>query len=568
MLQQGYRIEYCAAAEALTFAPEDFREFFNQRRRWMPSTMANILDLLMSYKTTTRNNLNISYLYIFYQIILFLSSILGPSTVLLAMQSAVKTVFSTSTVLAYILTYGPTVIFIFICLKFKAPFQLTIAMILSAIYAMLMMAVLVGTIVNISEEGIFTPSAVFLYVLVGVFLVAGFFHPHELTDLFWGLLYFICIPAGYLLLTIYAICNLNNVSWGTRETQKAMLENQEITSKRKKKTDDELGVVSQEVIEDILKQAKSTKVKDVSCKDLLPSIFHWINNLVLLRSIESVINISKTTENMEDEQSDRKKMTGTIKRQNTRHFNKYSSVNDELWAKDEKGHINSLPKQEIAFWEELIINYLKPLDADKDKEKAVARALKEFRNKVAFAFFFVNGLWLVIMSAMTEVKKVLNLTIMIDGNAIIIEPLGLLFLVIFTVLLVVQFFGMIQHRYGTFLLILAHTNLRHRNSSPDAVYEKIKCITTSPDLDDKNKEKSRERVTPNDLDNIYENFRMSFIEQRKDMGKSIKRPAITDGDQPFNFKKTFRKKMNVKEVKKRNERNKMAGFQQEDFEHF
>ncbi|CAG2218266.1 CHS1 [Mytilus edulis] len=27
LLQQGYRIEYCAAAEALTFAPEDFREF-------------------------------------------------------------------------------------------------------------------------------------------------------------------------------------------------------------------------------------------------------------------------------------------------------------------------------------------------------------------------------------------------------------------------------------------------------------------------------------------------------------------------------------------------------------
>ncbi|XP_052098915.1 chitin synthase chs-2-like [Mytilus californianus] len=54
MLQQGYRIEYCAAAEALTFAPEEFREFFNQRRRWMPSTMANILDLLMSYNQTTK----------------------------------------------------------------------------------------------------------------------------------------------------------------------------------------------------------------------------------------------------------------------------------------------------------------------------------------------------------------------------------------------------------------------------------------------------------------------------------------------------------------------------------
>jgi chitin synthase len=39
-------VEYCAAADALTYAPEGFEEFYNQRRRWSPSTMANIMDLL------------------------------------------------------------------------------------------------------------------------------------------------------------------------------------------------------------------------------------------------------------------------------------------------------------------------------------------------------------------------------------------------------------------------------------------------------------------------------------------------------------------------------------------
>lgn len=47
LLQAGYKVEYNAAADALTFAPEGFDEFFNQRRRWGPSTMANILDLIM-----------------------------------------------------------------------------------------------------------------------------------------------------------------------------------------------------------------------------------------------------------------------------------------------------------------------------------------------------------------------------------------------------------------------------------------------------------------------------------------------------------------------------------------
>ena len=31
LLQQGYRIEYAAAADAITFAPEGFNEFYNQR---------------------------------------------------------------------------------------------------------------------------------------------------------------------------------------------------------------------------------------------------------------------------------------------------------------------------------------------------------------------------------------------------------------------------------------------------------------------------------------------------------------------------------------------------------
>lgn len=52
MLQQGYRVEYCAASDALTFAPELFNEFYNQRRRWGPSTMANTIDLLSDASNT------------------------------------------------------------------------------------------------------------------------------------------------------------------------------------------------------------------------------------------------------------------------------------------------------------------------------------------------------------------------------------------------------------------------------------------------------------------------------------------------------------------------------------
>ena len=242
MLQQGYKIEYCAAAEAKTFAPEEFKEFFNQRRRWIPSTMANIMDLLQSYARTTKVNPNISYFYIFYQIILFVSSVLGPSTVLIALESAVASVFDVSPVWAYLLTYGPTVLFIVICLKAKTDIQLTWAMILSALFALLMMAVFVGSLLSIAREGWYTPTGLFFYLLVGTFVIAGILHPHEFSDLVWGLLYFICIPAGYLFLIIYAICNLNNISWGTRENKSAVLQNdgQDRKKSKKKETEEEI----------------------------------------------------------------------------------------------------------------------------------------------------------------------------------------------------------------------------------------------------------------------------------------------------------------------------------------
>ncbi|XP_053391052.1 chitin synthase chs-2-like [Mercenaria mercenaria] len=49
MVQTGRRIEYCAASENSTHCPESFDEFFKQRRRWVVSTLANMLLLLQEW---------------------------------------------------------------------------------------------------------------------------------------------------------------------------------------------------------------------------------------------------------------------------------------------------------------------------------------------------------------------------------------------------------------------------------------------------------------------------------------------------------------------------------------
>ena len=126
LLQQGHRIEYSAVSVAMTFAPTRFGELFNQRRRWGPSTMANVLDLLMSRRATVARNRSISTLYMLYLVLLFVSSAVGPSTVLLAMESSMQEVFGFQTWLAFLLTLGPTAVFVVVCLRCKAATQLKV----------------------------------------------------------------------------------------------------------------------------------------------------------------------------------------------------------------------------------------------------------------------------------------------------------------------------------------------------------------------------------------------------------------------------------------------------------
>jgi chitin synthase len=91
------------------------------------------------------------------------------------------------------------------------------AKIISAIYALVMMAVLVGIMLHIMEDGPFAPSSLFFFIVVGTMIIAALLHPQEIWCLPAGVVYYVTVPSMYLLLIVYAIFNLNVVSWGTRE---------------------------------------------------------------------------------------------------------------------------------------------------------------------------------------------------------------------------------------------------------------------------------------------------------------------------------------------------------------
>jgi len=101
-----------------------FNEFYNQRRRWTPSTMANIIDLLLDYKNVIKRNPDICMLYISYQVLLMVSSILTPGTIFLMIVGSINLAFpSLSLYMSLLVNAIPIVIFVVLIFFTKPDIQ-------------------------------------------------------------------------------------------------------------------------------------------------------------------------------------------------------------------------------------------------------------------------------------------------------------------------------------------------------------------------------------------------------------------------------------------------------------
>lgn len=129
-----------------------------------------------------------------------------------------------------------------------------------------------------------------------------------------------------------------------------------------------------------------------------------------------------------------------------------------------KNDIYYLNTKEMTFWQGLVDKYLYPLNKDEDEEKRVSKDLKELRNNSCFAFFMLNALWIV-MQFQFEYVSVAFPKMQIPIGSLYNRPdqkvqiLGLIFLILFTFVLLLQFMSMLFHRWGTIIEILASTRL-------------------------------------------------------------------------------------------------------------
>ena len=186
----------------------------------MPSTIANIFDVLSDAKNVTSINDDISVFYIAYQVVLMIGTIIGPGMIFLVLVGAVQLVLGSDLITALFINLIPIGTFILVCFYLDSKIQLFLAQILSAVYALVMMAVVIGIFLQIAEDGWYNPNSLLFIILIGSFVLAAVLHPQEFWCLPYFLIYYVTIPSMYVLLVIYSFFNLNNVSWGTREVPK------------------------------------------------------------------------------------------------------------------------------------------------------------------------------------------------------------------------------------------------------------------------------------------------------------------------------------------------------------
>lgn len=279
---------------------------------------------------------------------------------------------------------------------------------MSTIFVYLMIIILVGAIARALNSPILSPSSIILFALFFIFTLAALIHPKEFKCVVPGLLYFITLPSAFVLLNIYAVINLNNVSWGTRET----------------------------------KGPNSSAEK--------PSIMGLVKKLIMKYTVNNVGDqdaelVVKTSgkENVQPESDEIKNWT--------EHFSLKNSEFD-LMSDEEK-----------IFFDQLINKYLFP-NVIVNKEE-IKSDLDNLRNKCSFYFLLVNSLWYLLLFSMQLLKDKLIDKIYIRINffetSLRYEPIYFSFVMVFVLMLVLQFVAMILHRAITFIQVIRKTSLKN-----------------------------------------------------------------------------------------------------------
>ncbi|XP_059151202.1 chitin synthase-like [Physella acuta] len=240
MVQEGCGIAYCQDARVTTHCPTNFEEFFKQRRRWIASSLANVYLLLKDRNKLRQDNPRVSEIFLMYQLLHFVTALLSPTAVLIIVAGGVSYAFGAPSYIIYIVIALVELNFTLFCLKGNHRTQLVVSQFYAILFPAMMWAVFVGIIAQLaaspsssdqshstssqnkisssllddSDSGVDLPfTAGYILATFGVVLVTGILQGRDCLQLIHGCLFVFSLPCLYLLMTLYTVSNLTDLSW-------------------------------------------------------------------------------------------------------------------------------------------------------------------------------------------------------------------------------------------------------------------------------------------------------------------------------------------------------------------
>ncbi|XP_035669145.1 chitin synthase chs-1-like [Branchiostoma floridae] len=201
LVKAGYKINYCAGASDSTHCPEEFDEFWKQRRRWIPSTLlAKILCYIFLLAMLVAVVGTVS------QMVVSINSHkppLGtgpPATCFCGSEDDMKNGTKLQEDMCAFPCPGDSGEF---CGGSAKPGQISVYNINELIWIKLPVDV----------------TTLYLAIVVGIHFVAAVLHPGERSCIIYGVVYLFTLPCVYILMNVYSVCNMTDRSWGTREAR-------------------------------------------------------------------------------------------------------------------------------------------------------------------------------------------------------------------------------------------------------------------------------------------------------------------------------------------------------------
>ncbi|GMT13973.1 hypothetical protein PFISCL1PPCAC_28692, partial [Pristionchus fissidentatus] len=193
-------------------------------------------------------------------------------------------------------------------------------------------------------------------------------------------------------------------------------------------------------------------------------------------------NTDKCSEVDDDDQAELEDELEMSKQSRAAMNNKRWKPQSDVWLQDRalaRAERDELEPEEEKFWVEVIEKYLFPIAADPKEQERIRAGLIDLRNRTVSGFFMLNVVFIIVVLVLQLQKDCLHIEWPIGPkfnhtitpcyggttkevwvmSRLQLEPIGLVFLVFFMSILVIQFLAMLMHRFGTLAHIIASTEL-------------------------------------------------------------------------------------------------------------